>query len=154
MQLKLGDVLLIALSDEPLLNWWRLLADFSTSEDSNRCQTIVLVPDKLGNIQGMFARIQIINGTLPPTELKKKIVEQIRLKRDVLSSRVYERLCLSRFRMHYEVSRRPPEIKNQKRYYYCRLRLCSLMGVSHMHILFVIAPGYSASALLSIQRRL
>lgn len=154
VELQSGDVLLMALSDEPLLNWWRLLTDFSASDDSNRCQTIVLVPGKLGNIQDMFARIQIIDGTLPPLELKKKIVEQIKVKRDVLGSSVYERLCLSRIRMHYEASRRPSEIKNQKRYYNCRLRLRSLMGVPHMHILIVIAPGYSASALLSIQRLL
>lgn len=154
VELQSGDVLLMALSDEPLLNWWRLLTDFSASDDSNRCQTIALVPGKLGNIQDMFARIQIIDGTLPPPELKKKIVEQIKVKRDVLGSRVYERLCLSRIRMHYEASRRPSEMKNQKRYYNCRLRLRSLMGVPHMHILIVIAPGYSASALLSIQRLL
>lgn len=154
VELQSGDVLLMALSDEPLLNWWRLLTDFSASDVSNRCQTIVLVPGKLGNIQDMFARIQIIDGTLPPPELKKKIVEQIKVKRDVLGSRVYERLCLSRIRMHYEASRRPSEMKNQKRYYNCRLRLRSLMGVPHIHILIVIAPGYSASALLSIQRLL
>lgn len=104
----------MALSDEPLLNWWRLLTDFSASADSNRCQTIVLVPDRLGNIQDIFARIQIIDGTLPPEELKKKIIEQIKLKRDVLGSRVYERLCLSRARLHHEVSCRPSKHKNQK----------------------------------------
>lgn len=154
VKLQSADILLMALSDDPLLNWWRLMTDFNASADSNRCQTIVLVPGKLGNIQDMFARIQIIDGTLPPADLKKKIIEQIKMKRDVLGSRVYERLCLSRIRMHYEASRRPLEIKNQKRYYNCRLRLRSLMGVPHMHILIVIAPGYSASALLSIQRLL
>lgn len=107
VELKSEDILLIALSAEPLLNWWRLLTNFSLSEDAHQCHTLILVPSLLGNIQEMFARTQVIDGTLPVAELKKKIVEQIKMKRDVMGSRAYERLCMSRVRLLREVSYRP-----------------------------------------------
>ncbi|ELT6908074.1 hypothetical protein Q6P28_004660 [Salmonella enterica] len=95
VELKSEDVLLIALSAEPLLNWLSLLTEFFRTEDMHRGHTLILVPSLLRNIQKMFSRIQIIDGTLPVAELKKNIIEQIKVKRDVLVSRAYERLCLS-----------------------------------------------------------
>ncbi|EGT0678564.1 hypothetical protein JAF86_004390 [Citrobacter braakii] len=148
------DILIMALSDAPLLNWWEAVSAFFRSNDAHRCQTLFLVPEPLGNIQKLFATVHIIDGSLPPTALKESIKTKVRVKLNVVSPSLHQRQYLARVKLSHRVSRRPlwnntSEKKELKRYYNDRRRLLSITGMPNKHVMSVMAPSISVSSLMA-----
>lgn len=70
-----GDILIIALSAVPLLNWLSLFSVFRASDDVRYCRTIFLVPGQVKEMQRLFSTINIVDGSLPLAVLKDRIIK-------------------------------------------------------------------------------
>lgn len=146
-----GDILIIALSAVPLLNWLFLFSMFSASDDVRYCRTIFLVPGQLKKMQRLFTTINIVDGSLPLAVLKDSIIKTAGGERDeaATSFGIYKKECMNRIVFFQKLSRKPSANKDRKHYYW-RSRLCSLMGVPNFHILSIIAPNCTHSFLMNI----
>ncbi|MED8104295.1 hypothetical protein Q5512_25800 [Escherichia coli] len=146
-----GDILIIALSAVPLLNWLSLFSMFRASDDVRYCRTIFLVPGQVKKMQRLFSAINIVDGSLPLVGLKDSIIKTAGGGRDeaLTPFYIYKKECMDRISFLQKLSRKPSENKDRKHYYW-RSRLCSLMGVPNAHILSVIAPTCTTSFLMNI----
>ncbi|WP_215229858.1 hypothetical protein [Escherichia coli] len=146
-----GDILIIAMSAMPLLNWLSLFSMFRASDDVRYCRTICLVPKQLKEIQRLFATINIIDGSRPWAVLKDSIIKTAGVERNETSTPfyIYKKECMDRISFLQKLSRKPLATKDQK-YYYWRSRLCTLMGIQNVHILSVIIPTCTTSFLMNI----
>ncbi|HAW4122236.1 TPA: hypothetical protein JLV25_004847 [Escherichia coli] len=146
-----GDILIIALSAVPLLNWLSLFSVFRASDDVRYCRTIFLVPGQVKEMQRLFSTINIVDGSLPLAVLKDRIIKTAGGGWDEAPTPfyIYKKECMDRISFLQKLSRKPSANKDRKHYYW-RSRLCSLMGVQNVHILSVIAPTCTTSFLMNI----
>ena len=147
-----SDVLLIALSAEPVLNWGRFLSALVFIRERYRCQTIALVPGRLKNIHYLFRSIQTVDGSCSISELKKCLIGLISENQQSMTSVTRQQTCYSRVEFMSEAFRRPYGKKERNRYYYSRARLVELTGMPNMHMLTVILPVRSGTDLTDVWR--
>lgn len=145
-----SDVLLIALSAEPMLNWGRFLSALVFIRGRYRCQTIALVPGRLKNIHYLFRSIQTVDGSCSISELKKCLIGLISEKQQPMTSITRKQTCYNRVKFMYEAFRRPYGKKERNRYYYSRAKLVELTGMPNMHMLTVISPVRSGTGLTDV----
>lgn len=145
-----NDVLLIALSAEPVLSWGRFLSALVFIRRRYRCQTIVLVPGRLKNIHHLFGAIQMVDGSCSFSELRKCLTELISGKQKALKPISRQHTDHSRVKLISEAFRRPYGKKERNRYYYSRARLVGLTGMPHMHMLTVFSPVRFGTGLTNI----
>ena len=138
-----GDILIIALIAVPLLNSVVFILNvqghpmmYATAGQ------YFWFPGQLKEMQRLFSTINIVDGSLPLAALKDSIIKQQERGRMEASTPfwIYKKEYMDRISFLQKLSRKPSANKERKHYYW-RSRLCSLMGVPNVHILSVIAPS-------------
>ncbi|KAF6590702.1 hypothetical protein G9G39_21465 [Cronobacter sp. EKM101R] len=135
------DMVVIALSSEPLLKWGRFISVIANYHQAPPAKLIIFTPEKLCNLKLLTPIALVFNGRRKIPDLKSLITSISKnnpcppIKVKGLSAIQRRELVRLKLIASGYVKQRTTQTKLT---YYHRFRIANLLGVDNLHVLFVV----------------
>ncbi|HAX5069886.1 TPA: hypothetical protein JZG30_004466 [Escherichia coli] len=135
------DMVVIALSSEPLLRWGRFVSIIEKLYEIFPARLIIFVPEKICNLKLLTRIALVFNGRSQITDLRQSITlfakntPRSPTNFKVLSTIQRRELVRLKLIANGKIKNR---IKQSKVTYYHRARIIKTIGIDNLHVLFVV----------------